>query len=114
MQIKKQIGILCALMVSAFLLHACVYHDISPKTPCSETEISFGLTISPIIQQNCAIDDCHGGKQFPDFRQFSLIQENAQRIKQQVVNRTMPPDRSLTQAQIDSIVCWVDNGTPQN
>lgn len=113
MYMKKQDGIICALM-AAFFLHGCVNHDISPKTACGQTEISFDLTIFPLIQQNCAINDCHGGNQFPDFREFSVVQENAQRIKQQVVNRTMPPDQSLTQAQIDSIVCWVDNGTPQN
>jgi hypothetical protein len=113
MQMKKQGAAFCAFM-AAFFLNACVNHDISPKTACSQAENSFDLVIIPIIQQNCAISDCHGCKQFPDFRQVSIIQENAQRIKQQVVNRTMPPDRSLTQAQIDSIVCWVDNGTPQN
>jgi hypothetical protein len=110
---KKQDSTIYALM-AAFLLQSCVNHDISPKTACSQTENSFDLTILPIIQQNCAISDCHGGKQFPDFRQVSVIEENAQRIRQQVVNRTMPPDRTLTQAQIDSIACWVDNGTPQN
>jgi len=76
--------------------------------------ISFTGSISPIIQNSCAINGCHNGSQFPDFRTFKNIQDNAALIKTQTTGRTMPLDGSLTQSQIDAIACWVNDGAPQN
>lgn len=76
--------------------------------------VRFSSTISSIIQNNCAINDCHNGSQFPDLRQFSVIKQNASRIREQVVSRNMPQEGSLTQSQIDAIACWVDDGAPDN
>lgn len=76
--------------------------------------ISFSQSIKPIIEENCAISGCHNGSQFPDFRVFRNIQDNASRIKDQVVTRTMPQDGELSQDEIDLIVCWVDDGAPNN
>jgi hypothetical protein len=76
--------------------------------------ISFAANISPIIQNNCAINGCHNGSQFPDFRVFKNIQDNAGRIKTQTSSRSMPIGRVLTQTQIEQIACWVDDGALQN
>ena len=76
--------------------------------------VSFAATISPIIQNNCAVNGCHNGSQFPDFRVFTNIQNNAGNIKTRTSNGSMPLGRTLTQAQIDVIACWVDDGAIQN
>jgi hypothetical protein len=76
--------------------------------------ISYTTSIAPIISENCAITGCHNGSQFPDFRQFANIQANAAQIKTLTGNRTMPAEGSLTQAEIDMIACWVDDGAIAN
>lgn len=76
--------------------------------------ISYSSTIAPIISENCAVTGCHNGSQFPDFRQFANIQGNAAQIKTLTGNRTMPAEGSLTQAEIDMIACWVDDGAVAN
>ena len=76
--------------------------------------ISYAQTIAPIIQKNCAISGCHNGTQFPDFRVFQNIRENADRIKTQTASRRMPLQGALTQAEINDIACWVDDGAPDN
>ena len=76
--------------------------------------ISYSTSIAPIISTNCAITGCHNGTQFPDFRQFSNVQANAAQIKTLTGNRTMPEDGTLTQAEIDMIACWVDDGAVAN
>src|SRR5690606_9004003 len=76
--------------------------------------ISFAADIQPIITSSCAINDFHNGNQFPDFRVFKNIQDNAANIKKLTGDRTMPDEGSLTQAQIDAIACWVDDGAIQN
>ena len=76
--------------------------------------VSFENDIQPIISSSCAINDCHNGNQFPDFRQFKNIKENAANVKKLTGDRTMPDEGSLTQTQIDLIACWVDDGAIQN
>lgn len=76
--------------------------------------VSFAQSISPIIANNCALAACHGGTQFPDFRVFSNIQNNAQIIKTRTQNKSMPLTGSLTNEQIDLIACWVDDGAIDN
>lgn len=76
--------------------------------------ISFSASIAPIIENNCAINDCHNGSQFPDFRVFKNIHDNAGNIKALTADRTMPQEGTLTQAQINMIACWVDDGAPDN
>ena len=76
--------------------------------------ISYTASIDPIIEKNCAISGCHNGSQFPDFRNFNNIQANAAQIKTLTGNRTMPENGSLTQAEIDMIACWVDDGAADN
>lgn len=76
--------------------------------------VSFETSISPIIQNKCAISGCHNGTQAPDFRVFKNIQDNAAQVKTLTGNRTMPQKGSLTQNEIDLIACWVDDGALQN
>jgi hypothetical protein len=76
--------------------------------------ISYASKIAPIISSNCAINGCHNGSQFPDFRQFANVQGNAAQIKTLTGSRVMPAEGSLTQAEIDMIACWVDDGAAAN
>lgn len=76
--------------------------------------VSFSTSISPIIQNKCAVSGCHNGTQFPDFRTFKNIHDNAGKIKTLTGNRTMPQDGTLTQEEIDMIACWVDDGALDN
>lgn len=77
--------------------------------------ISFKSEIEPIINASCATTDCHrSGNGVSDFTNFSTIQSKASSIKSQVVSKTMPKDGSLTDAEIEAIVCWVDDGALNN
>ena len=76
--------------------------------------VSFSATISSIIETNCIVSGCHNGTQFPDFRVFKNIHDNAAQIKTLTGNRTMPEEGSLTEAEITVIACWVDDGALEN
>lgn len=76
--------------------------------------ISYAGSIASIIENECAISGCHNGSQFPDFRVFKNIHDNAAQVKTLTGNRTMPEDGNLTQSEIDMIACWVDDGAPDN
>jgi mono/diheme cytochrome c family protein len=100
--------------------------DATTTTPSANTSnITFTKDIAPIVQQNC--QGCHRpGEGTP----FSLLTYEdarpwAKDMKRMVQQRAMPPwfedghtakfanNRALTQAQIDTIVAWVNAGAPK-
>jgi len=73
--------------------------------------------VNPIIQTKCAISGCHdaastniGGP----FTNYNLIKAKASQIKLQVQTGLMPQTGHLTPTELQSIVCWVDAGAPNN
>ena len=90
------------------------------------TTPTFSKDVAPIVFNNCAT--CHrAGEVAPmTLTSYDDVRPWAKVIKSKVVSREMPPwgadpahslkmrnDRSLTQAQIDTIVAWVDGGAPK-
>lgn len=87
-------------------------------------EVSSGLSLSadikPIIEANCAVSGCHvAGNDLglPNYNNNSTIISLASNIKARTQAGQMPPPssgRSLTDAEIERIACWVDDGAPNN
>ncbi len=87
--------------------------------------ISFQAKILPIIKTYWSLGEdfdgfgCHvpGGRANSNFEIFSEIQAKAQELKQRVMSRNMPRSNSmltLTDQQIERLVCWVDDGALDN
>jgi hypothetical protein len=89
---------------------------ISVQVPRGNTGISYASTIKPILDTNCNVSSCHGaGTGSRDWTVFSNIKSHAANIKSRTGNRSMPiGDKKLTQAEIDVIACWVDDGANNN
>lgn len=80
------------------------------------TGSSFSNDIKSIISTNCAVSGCHNGSQPPNFSEDENIFQNASRIKSRTGSGTMPPAGrpDLTDEEIQSIACWVDDGALDN
>lgn len=79
------------------------------------TGISFEGSIKAIIDTKCATTGCHvSGTNLPDFTNFANIKSNAASVKSLTQSGAMPKTGSLTQAEIDAIACWVDDGALNN
>ena len=86
---------------------------------------TFSSDVAPIVFENCVI--CHRpGEVAPmSLTSYDTVRPWARAVKAKVVSREMPPwhadpafgrfknDRSLTQEEIDTIVRWVDAGSPR-
>lgn len=87
-------------------------------TAVVHSNISFSNTISTIISTNCAVSGCHdGSRSIPNFQVKENIFARAENIKNFTSAKTMPPPasgRSLTDAEIEQIACWVNDGAPDN
>ncbi len=94
-----------------------------PVTKASN--VTFTKDVAPIVQQHC--QGCHRPGEGTPFSMLSYEEARpwAIAMKRMVVTRAMPPwfedghtekfenNRSLTQAQIDTIAAWVDAGAPK-
>ena len=85
---------------------------------CTGVAAAFAANVNPIIQSSCATDaTCHGAGSangpgpLLTYNQIFAARIN---IKTAVGNGTMPKTGSLTTAQKNSIICWVDAGGPNN
>lgn len=96
-----------------------------PAPPAAEAEVTFTKDIAPILQSRCVT--CHRpGEVAPmPLRTFEEVRPWARSIKQKVASRQMPPwfadpahgtfanDARLSDREIETIVHWVDGGTPR-
>jgi hypothetical protein len=94
-------------------------------TAAADVTPTYTKDVLPILQKNC--QSCHRPGQIGPFSllSYETTRPWARSIKAKVVSRQMPPwfadpahgtwanDRSLSQAQIDTIATWVDAGAPQ-
>lgn len=89
---------------------------INVVVPRLATGTSYLNDIQPILAVNCALSGCHDGStgSSTNWTVLSNVQAEAQTIKLRTGNRSMPLTGSLTQAQIDLIACWVDDGALDN
>lgn len=126
---------LCSgLLGAALFVTACSSDDPTPSTPSTPDagfadsgdapELTYFRDFKPILDARCV--SCHSqGNIAPiDLTVPMLAQSTAALLKQQVVDRIMPPwhakddcqtyqsNRSLSDAQIDTIARWADIGAP--
>ena len=88
-------------------------------TNCSGvTNNKFAADVKPIIQASCATDaTCHGAGStngVGPLLTYTQIKDARFAIKTAVSNGTMPKTGSLTTAQKNSIICWIDSGALEN
>src|SRR5215813_14095391 len=100
------LGLACAALVAA----------------APSTEPTFYKDALPVLQKNC--QTCHRpGEAGPmSFMSFESTRPYAKAIKAAVLSKKMPPwfadphygkfsnDRTMAQAEIDTLVAWVDKG----
>lgn len=120
LRIRSLVFLLTGFAVLASLQQSCVSHDF-PLYTCPDEPVSYTADVHPIVTGKCAISGCHGFNQnLPDWTDFPTFQEGARsgNVRQYVLERIMPPHGSpggtLTQEEINKIVCWADQGAPNN
>lgn len=112
----------CTICFSAILFQSCADHDLpEPEIDACSVTVSFETDVKPIINSSCAIPGCHNGDNGADknWTVFSNFQSKRANVKDRITRPPgtpghMPAVGSITQDQIQSIVCWVDQGGLNN
>ena len=97
-----------------------------PQGPAQQ-QVTFTKDVAPILQKNCQVCHREGSIAPMQLETYEQTKKVANMIKSRVTARTMPPwhidktvgirayknDRSLSDADIKTLVSWVDAGTPE-
>ena len=75
--------------------------------PTCNSVKSYSVDARPVIQGNCV--SCHSS-----YSSYSGASSSASSIRSSIINGTMPKGSTLTSAQKDNIICWIDAGAPNN
>ena len=105
-------------------LSLCLFSAAVLSAATAPPQVTFYKQVLPVLQKNC--QTCHRpGEAAPmSFLTYETARPWAKAIKTAALTRKMPPwyadphygkfsnDRSLSQAEIDTLVAWADNGAP--
>ena len=90
---------------------------VSPVTTidCGNAPKSFATDVMPVVLANC--NGCHGigSSNGPGaLTTYAQIFSARVSIRSAVSSGSMPRNGSLTASQKSAIICWIDNGAPNN
>ena len=114
----RNISIVLALTITGFFA-ACSKSGgggSAPPPTCTTTQ-SFSTNVNPIIQANCAISGCHDAVSSNGpgaLITYQRIADNKTAIRTAVNTGQMPKNGSLSAEQKNAIICWIDQGAPNN
>ncbi len=81
------------------------------------TNKSFAADVNPIIQSSCNQAGCHatGSTNGPGaLTNHAQVQAAAGAVRSAIASGRMPQNTTLSTAQKNSIICWIDSGAPNN
>ena len=105
------------MVILLIILNACTKKP-EFTADCSGPAKSFVTDVSPVFQASCAINSgCHAtgsGNGPGPLLSYSQIFNARADIRSAVASGHMPLNATLTATQINAILCWIDNGAPNN
>jgi hypothetical protein len=124
---KKATSITALFIFSVVIFTACSKKDSTPASggggggitfSCAGISPKFAADVQPIITSLCATNSgCHAtgsvtsGGPFTNYTEINAKKSN---IKAQILAGTMPKSGTISQTQINAIICWIDSGAPNN
>jgi hypothetical protein len=85
---------------------------------CTGITPKFAADVQPIIQSLCATNSsCHAAGSANSggaFTSYTEINNKKSNIRAQILSGAMPQTGTISQAQINALICWIDNGAPNN
>lgn len=110
----------CLLMVSLVTVASCSKDNDGgggTTLDCTPVPKSYTTDVNPIVQSRCAIAGCHasGSGNGPGaLVTYSQLFNARTAIRSSVASGRMPQGSTLTTAEKNSILCWIDSGAPNN
>lgn len=79
---------------------------------CDGSNPTYNGQVKSILDSRCASGNCHPN--FDNYDGLSSALQSGAFKREVLIRQTMPEGSPLTQQQLNTIQCWVDNGFPEN
>jgi len=119
----KKLTVTCLLAGASILFTASCSKKSSTDTgtggsACTGVSAKFTADVQPILTTVCSINsNCHASGSTNSggpFTNHAQVAAKAATIKTAISNGTMPQGGSLSQAQKNAFICWIDGGALNN
>lgn len=123
---KNIISLLAVLVIMICIVSGCSKDNTTNNSgtgggrtfSCTGINPTFSADVQPILTSLCSINsNCHAsgstnsGGVLTNYTQVNAKKSN---IRAAIINGTMPQSGTITQAQINAFICWIDSGAPNN
>lgn len=110
--------IIAGLAATIVMAVSCKKNSTTSYSPdCSGTTKTFSGDAKPLIQSYCASAGCHNVGSHEGcgaLTTYTEVYASRSSVRASIVSGSMPRGTTLTDAQKNSIVCWIDSGAPNN
>jgi hypothetical protein len=115
---KKIILATAVILITVLLSCKKSSSNNSTTVDCTNSTAKFSTDASPVIMSKCATNSsCHASGASNSggvLTTYTLIVAKKSNIRSSIINGSMPQGSSLTTAEKQAIVCWIDNGALNN
>jgi len=97
------------IIFSVAIFSGCKKSSTStPFTPtCTGATKSWVNDVKPVLTSSCS--NCHAS-----FTTYSTVYNDRDNIRSKIIDGSMPQSGTLTTDQKNIVICWIDNGSPNN
>ncbi len=85
---------------------------------CTGISPAFTADIKPILNTVCSINsNCHAAGSTNSggpFTTYAEVNAKKSNIRANILSGAMPQTGSISQAQVNAFICWIDSGAPNN
>lgn len=113
---QNTIPVLLLALTLSIGFAGCSGELLTPE--CDGSTPTYDGEVKTLIDANCTSSGCHGfSSSRGDYTTYAGIEadlNNGKFEREVLKNQSMPQDGSLTQAEINTVQCWLDNGFAEN
>ena len=124
---KKTTALTSALIAAIIIFNACSKGGTTTggggtgggKTfSCAGITPKFAADVQPILTSLCATNsNCHAvgsANSAGPLTTYNEVNAKKSNIRSQILSGAMPQSGTISQAQINAFICWIDSGAPNN
>ena len=110
----KNLSIL--IVLSLLLFTNCKKKSKNNSITCNGTTPKYNNTIKNLFNSNCTPCHAAGGSNtdYSTYQKLSPILTNGKFKQQVITDRSMPTNGTISDSDLSTIQCWIDNGFPEN
>jgi hypothetical protein len=114
----KKVYLISACVLTLFaVIISCSKSKEDTSSQCEGVPKNFSTDVNPIIQTFCNQANCHNTNSVNGpgaLTTYAEIFSARDKIRAQVAAGLMPQNTTLSKTQINTIICWIDSGAPNN